>query len=265
MDRMMIFDIGAHIGEDSDFYLRKGFRVVAVEADPALCRGLRQRFSNEIIAGRFILVDRAIAEKAGTVNFFVNSAATIWSSIREEYSGFHGTTASRIRVPSITFGWLLEQFGVPYYLKIDIEGADMLCVEALINFPKRPQFLSIEIDHRSLLRNELSLLTRLGYSRFQLVDQTTVPDQPVPFPTREGEYIDYPMQLGMSGLFGNDLPDRWLSKSAVQRHQAQMILRNRLRGLCKRVPSLRRFATGGSWYDLHAAISLNAAELSFAG
>ena len=34
---LLIFDIGCHLGEDSEFYLRKGFKVVAVEANPELC------------------------------------------------------------------------------------------------------------------------------------------------------------------------------------------------------------------------------------
>lgn len=34
--RDLIFDIGANNGDDTAFYLKKGFRVVAIEADPAL-------------------------------------------------------------------------------------------------------------------------------------------------------------------------------------------------------------------------------------
>ena len=32
----IIFDIGMHCGEDTDFYLKKGFTVVGVEANPEL-------------------------------------------------------------------------------------------------------------------------------------------------------------------------------------------------------------------------------------
>jgi hypothetical protein len=39
----LIYDIGMHEGEDSKFYLLKGFRVVAVEADCALCEGAAAR------------------------------------------------------------------------------------------------------------------------------------------------------------------------------------------------------------------------------
>lgn len=33
----LIFDIGMHNGDDSDYYLKKGFRVIAIEANPTLC------------------------------------------------------------------------------------------------------------------------------------------------------------------------------------------------------------------------------------
>jgi len=38
--RDLIFDIGANNGDDTAFYLKKGFRVVAIEADPALAQKL---------------------------------------------------------------------------------------------------------------------------------------------------------------------------------------------------------------------------------
>ena len=41
VDRSLIFDVGCNDGQDSDFYLKKGFRVVAVEANPALCELLK--------------------------------------------------------------------------------------------------------------------------------------------------------------------------------------------------------------------------------
>ncbi len=44
----LIYDLGSHNGQDSEFYLKKGFIVVAVEANPTLCDGLKLRFSREI-------------------------------------------------------------------------------------------------------------------------------------------------------------------------------------------------------------------------
>lgn len=37
MNPDLIFDLGMHHGHDSEYYLKKGFQVVAVEANPLLC------------------------------------------------------------------------------------------------------------------------------------------------------------------------------------------------------------------------------------
>ena len=36
MEKNLIFDIGFHKGEDTKYYLEKGYKVVAVEANPIL-------------------------------------------------------------------------------------------------------------------------------------------------------------------------------------------------------------------------------------
>jgi FkbM family methyltransferase len=254
-DGNLIFDVGCHRGEDSRFYLRKGFRVVAVEANPALCRELRDMFFREIANGQFVLVERAIAEVSGEVEFFVNSAHSIWGTISREFAERDRMNFCRMVVPSVTFSSLLQSYGVPRYLKIDIEGADMLCLESLLLASDRPDFVSFESDRKTIsaLRSELSLLTRLGYRRFQLVDQKTVQKQEQPRPAREGLYADCGIAPDAAGLFGLELPGRWLPTSGFVASYARVMARDRLAGLAKRcgLPNLIR----GSWYDIHAAKS----------
>jgi FkbM family methyltransferase len=137
VDHSLIFDIGCHIGQDSDFYLKKGFKVIAVEANPGLCLGLRRRFADQVAEGRFILVEKAIAEKAGEVVFYLNEKESIRSTISTrnvERAIAVGKPPTKTIVPSMTFSALIEEFGVPYYMKVDIEGADLLCIEGLVPF-----------------------------------------------------------------------------------------------------------------------------------
>ena len=51
----LIYDIGAHKGDDAAFYLAKGFRVISVEAHPTHASVIRRRFSSEIEDGRPVL------------------------------------------------------------------------------------------------------------------------------------------------------------------------------------------------------------------
>src|SRR6476646_10338145 len=128
----LIFDVGAHQGEDTDFYLKKGFQVVAVEANPSLARNLRDRFSSAIATGQLKLVENAIAERDGEITFYANESS-VWGTIRENWASRNekmGSRSTQIVVPAVNFGRLLAQYGVPHYLKIDIEGADMLCIQS---------------------------------------------------------------------------------------------------------------------------------------
>jgi FkbM family methyltransferase len=256
--RFLIFDIGCHNGQDSDFYLKKGFTVVAVEANPNLCAELRRRFAEQMAEGRFILIDRAIAERPGEVEFYVNDQKSTWGTIKPGFAkkaAAAGTTSTEIVVPSLTFSTLIEKFGVPYYMKVDIEGVDLLCIEGLLQFDQRPKFLSFE---RSLsLRqqiDELRLLRNLGYARFQIVDQQSIPSQVPPRPAREGAYVDHSFELDATGLFGAELPSPWLTFGGAIRRCAMIFARNKRIGLFRRIPGLRRLAGRGSWYDLHAAL-----------
>jgi hypothetical protein len=67
----LIADIGMSEGNDTDFYLKKGFRVVGVEADPRSCAALRARFSEALAADRLRIVPRAAWERSGEVVTFL--------------------------------------------------------------------------------------------------------------------------------------------------------------------------------------------------
>jgi hypothetical protein len=62
------------------------------------------------------------------------------------------------------------KFGTPYYLKVDIEGADPLVIQALNN-EDLPAYVSFEAGPATVWT--LSRLATLGYDRFKCVDQTT--------------------------------------------------------------------------------------------
>ena len=76
----LVIDVGTHNGQDSDFYLKLGYRVVAIEANPALVEKLQERFSEEIAQGRMTLVNKAISEQPGQITFYVNRRLSEWGT-----------------------------------------------------------------------------------------------------------------------------------------------------------------------------------------
>src|SRR2546422_1355163 len=72
MERDLVFDIGVNNGDDTAHYLRRGFRVVGVDANPAMIASCEQRFAAEIRAGRLVLVNAGLAAEEGVASFFVS-------------------------------------------------------------------------------------------------------------------------------------------------------------------------------------------------
>ena len=75
-----------------------------------------------------------------------------------------------IRVKCLPFGKLLQEFGVPYFLKVDIEGQEDQCLKALSR-ADLPRYVSWEASIESLAH--LFWMHKLGYNAFKCIDQDT--------------------------------------------------------------------------------------------
>lgn len=265
MDAKLIFDVGAHKGEDTDFYLEKGFRVVSVEANAQLAQGLRERFATALVSGRLTIVEAAVAEHEGEIEFFQNEDVSVWGTIypnwAERNAGM-GTRSIKVKVRAVTFDSLLREHGIPYFLKVDIEGADMLCVSALESVSTKPRFVSVEATKTSWknLVAEFNVFRRLGYTRFKVVNQSYVEHQIEPSPAREGDTTGHRVLPDSSGLFGRDLPDPWLTRSQALRKYFAIFAQYRFFGdntwgnkMARRLPWKYQRRILPDWYDTHAA------------
>ena len=277
----LIYDIGAHLGEDSEYYLRKGFRVVAIEADPDLARACRHRLQPFLEQGRLTIVEGAIVEPGAlaagqrSVRFYKNDANSVWGTVRPEWAERNerlGSSSVPINVAVIDLADVMRTHGVPHYMKIDIEGVDRVCVRSLARFRARPDYVSLESDKTSFaaIVGEIGELHALGYDAFQAVEQSAVTMQVPPAPAREGNHVAHRFTEGASGLFGDELPRVWRSKGAVLRQFRAIRLgycllgddglvnrwrfrgHRRLRRWTARL--LRRFTDGEvpGWHDVHA-------------
>ena len=64
-DDTLIYDVGAHKGEDAEFYLKKGFSVVAIEAAPQLCELIEERLLSFVQSQRLKILILAVSSVAG--------------------------------------------------------------------------------------------------------------------------------------------------------------------------------------------------------
>jgi FkbM family methyltransferase len=258
----LIFDVGAHRGEDSEFYLKLGYRVVGIEANPELAAELKSRYRQEIEDGTYAVVDKAVSDTPGTISFFVNKKLSVWGTADPNWARRNqgmGADSEEIKVESIRFCDVIKQHGCPHYLKIDVEGADMLCVQALLEMPCRPTYISVESNKTSWreLMREFDTFDRLGYRRFKVVDQRL--HRNGQYKSRSGAMVRHAFVGGTTGPFGEDLGGPWLTRQQAIRAYIPIFLLYKTLGdntllskLLKNVPILRRLVDRVSWYDTHA-------------
>lgn len=251
----LIYDVGANNGDDTQHYLSQGYRVLAIEANPALARAILQRFDSTSAAERLVVLNVGIWETDGSAPFVINDDHDEYSSFVPDVGARDGSRSHVIEVPTRTFSGIVAQFGTPHYLKIDIETADGLCLDALTPADP-PTYVSIEAHTLDYLHR----LTALGYRRFKAVDQSSHGWSHRTFNNatklgrlgrrteilrrralrRIGRGPEWP--AGSSGPFGEATPGPWRSAEEVSADWVSFSRRERAGRL-----------NPAGWYDFHAA------------
>lgn len=235
----LVFDLGMHVGDDTDYYLARGFRVVAVEANPALIAEASVRRAPEIKEGKLSLVGAALADSVGTAKFYIAKANAEWSSL-DQWRVDKTGTAEEVSVPTLTLDALYQEFGLPYFIKCDIEGADGTFCQQLLRANHKPRFVSVEaIDFEWF-----ALLSAAGYRQFQLINQARIRRfRPSISFDRAGQKIEWKFGAHSSGPFGDDLPsDEWLNFRDVSHRWLDF----------QRMKAAAPSMAMDNWFDLHA-------------
>ena len=162
----LVYDVGMNNGDDTAHYLQKGYRVVAIEADPTLIDAGRERFADAVRSGQLHLVNAGIGPRDEVADFWICDEKREWNSFDRSIASRNGLPHHAIPVRCRPFGDVLQEFGTPHYLKIDIEGNDFYCLDGL-NPADLPRYISLELGpFETLFR-----LKSLGYTGFKLITQ----------------------------------------------------------------------------------------------
>jgi FkbM family methyltransferase len=156
----LIFDVGANQGAKTDIFLRLGARVVAVEPDEACHAILQDRFLRYRLKSRPVtLVGKAVSDGVGSIEMYIdgpgsalNTISLKWANYlkenKEHFEWQHcGLDFSRRkRVATTTVEELTSLYGMPFFVKIDVEGHELSVLRGI----QRPiPFLSFEVNMRA--------------------------------------------------------------------------------------------------------------------
>lgn len=192
MTKKLIFDLGFNDGADTAYYLKEGFNVVAVEANPRLYAAGCVLFSEAIRKGSVILLNRVFSDiNSNRIPFFIHPKHKDWSTADKAKADYWSCKYETVKVKSINYHELIK-YGIPYYIKCDVEGFDYMLIKQISESSVKPNFVSCELSRLDYFKT-FSYLFTAGYSGFQLINQA-----------RNSE--------GSSGNFGHLLPKtEWMS------------------------------------------------------
>lgn len=226
------YDVGMHNGDDTAYYLEKGWNVVAIDANPAMCRNGADRFEDTILEGRLTILNTGVSDENGTGRFFINLAEDAISTFNPHKFRNEEWVVDDWREVDVNVQRLSEIIrclGEPDYIKIDVEFHDARVLDDLMVAKITPKWISVEVKDFMTFKK----LSEMGYRRFQLVEGSKVPSLFKEWPIQHlnGRRKLFGFGKHSSGPFGDDLRGAWLTFDEAQE---------------------KLLETGYGWVDVHA-------------
>ncbi|MBA2127659.1 FkbM family methyltransferase [Hyphomicrobium methylovorum] len=168
----LAFDIGAHVGDRVSSFRRLGARVVAVEPQPLLFDALRHIHGRDPLVE---IVDRAVGPRAEFLTLHINTINPTVSTLSKRFiagavdaPGWEGQNwDAELVVDVVTLDALISRFGVPAFIKIDVEGSEEAVLFGLSRAVKALSFEFTTIA-RDVALGCLDRLSQLGDYRYNV-------------------------------------------------------------------------------------------------
>ena len=166
---MLIFDIGANRGDATIAGVNLGYKVIALEPAP---RVFVQLVGSFIYSKSVVPLRLAVGEKDGERLDFYECVEDGLSTLDKDWltkpgMPYYGKEYRTISVNTCTIDWLVEKYGRPDLMKIDVEGAEWGVLRGMSeNYGK----LALEWTQETMSdhNEQLQYLASIGYTEYRL-------------------------------------------------------------------------------------------------
>lgn len=162
----MYFDIGSNIGKWSLENINLCDKIISIEASPITFNKLVNYCNHD----RIILLNYAVCNNNGNDIKFYQADCDVLSTINKEWltndtSRFYNHPYKEIVCKTITIDKLIEKYGLPDLIKIDVEGGEYECVRSLSH---KVNLLCFEwaSETNNITLSCIDYLYTLGYTQF---------------------------------------------------------------------------------------------------
>lgn len=167
----MYFDIGSNIGLWSLKNIELCDKIISIEASPLTFSRLVNNCKND----KIILLNYAVCNNNCNDITFYQANCDVISTINKDWltkdtSRFNNYPYTEITCKTITIDKLIEQYGLPDLIKIDVEGGEYECIASLT---QKVQLLCFEwaSEVNDITFKCLDYLLNLGYTEFYIQNE----------------------------------------------------------------------------------------------
>jgi FkbM family methyltransferase len=150
----LVFDVGANQGTKTDIFLKLGARVVAVEPDQSNQAVLKEKFQMYRLSRKpIVIVGKALSDKDAVETMWIDEPGSAKNTLSrkwvealkddDERFGCHHDFDRQQRVETTTLDRLIGAYGVPFFVKIDVEGFERHVLSGLHSVVP---YLSFEVN-----------------------------------------------------------------------------------------------------------------------
>jgi FkbM family methyltransferase len=141
----LVFDIGANEGFKTDLFLRLGARVIAVDPDETNQSILRAKFlSLRLFRRQVVIVGKAVSDQCTHETMWVDGPGSAVNTLSQKWATALNTNKARHAhghcgldfaqqktVATTTIQELISAYGMPRFIKIDVEGYELKVIRGL--------------------------------------------------------------------------------------------------------------------------------------